>query len=57
MASTRVKMVIGCAMIGLGLVQAALYLGDADWVPAGLGVLYAALGVAYLWAEVSAPDR
>ncbi|WP_435347130.1 hypothetical protein [Haloarchaeobius sp. HRN-SO-5] len=52
MEQERLKTLVGVAMIGLGVVQAGLFALQSDWIPAGLGLLYSGIGVAYLWAEV-----
>lgn len=50
--SRRQRTLIGGAMIVLGLVQAALFAVQSEWIPTALGILYSVLGIAYLWAEV-----
>ncbi|WP_254763234.1 hypothetical protein [Natrinema marinum] len=57
MASARQKAAIGSAMVLLGLVQAGSFWAADDRVVAALGLLYAAIGVGFLWAEVYRPDR
>lgn len=54
MKPSRLKTLIGVAMIGLGLVQAILYARQSEWIALALGLLYAGIGMAYLWAEVYA---
>ena len=41
-------------MVVLGLVQITLSSVQHEWVPTGLGVLFALLGGVYCWAEVYA---
>jgi uncharacterized integral membrane protein len=53
----RLRTLIGVAMIGLGLVQAGLFAGQSEWLPTALGLLYSAIGGAYLWAEVYIIDQ
>lgn len=57
MASKRLKTMIGIAMVGVGVVQAALFTLQQEWFPMILGLLYAGIGVAFLWAEVYTVDR
>ena len=52
MEQRRLKALIGVAMIGLGLFQAGSFALQSEWLPMVLGLLYAAIGTAYLWAEV-----
>ena len=52
MEQRRLKTLIGVAMVGLGLFQAGSFALQSDWLPMVLGLLYAAIGTAYLWAEV-----
>lgn len=52
MVSRSVRTVVGIAMIGIGLAQAAFFATRAEWIPTGLSTLYSLLGVVYLWAEV-----
>ena len=54
MTAGRFRAFLGVAMVFLGLVQATLYGVQHEWVPTGLGVLFALLGGAYCWAEVYA---
>lgn len=54
MEQRRLKTLIGVAMIGLGLIQASLYIVQNEWIPTGLGLLYSVIGIAYLWVEVYA---
>jgi energy-converting hydrogenase Eha subunit E len=49
MATARHRRVVGAAMIAVGLVQASVGSLDGDHVFALLGVVYAGIGVAYLW--------
>ena len=53
----RRNALIGLAMVALGLVQAGSYVVRSDWVFSFFGLLYALIGVGYLWAEVYAPAR
>lgn len=53
----RLRTLIGMAMIVLGLVQAGLFAGQGDWLPTTLGLLYSAIGGAYLWVEVYTVDQ
>lgn len=46
------KVIIGIVMIGVGLVQAALFTVQSEWIPTGLGLSFSLLGVMYLWTEV-----
>ncbi|WP_408959347.1 hypothetical protein [Natrinema sp. 74] len=57
MASTRQKAAIGIAMVLLGLVQAWSFRATGDQISAALGLLYAAIGVGFLWTEVYTHDR
>lgn len=52
MEQRRLKALIGVAMVGLGLFQAGSFALQSEWLPMVLGLLYAAIGTAYLWAEV-----
>ncbi len=52
MEQRRLKTLIGVAMVGLGLVQAGSFALQSEWLPMVLGLLYSAIGTAYLWAEV-----
>ena len=52
MEQRRLKTLIGVAMVGLGIFQAGSFFLQSDWLPMVLGLLYAAIGTAYLWAEV-----
>ena len=54
MPSRLMRAIIGVLMVGVGLVQAALFAVQADWIPTALGMIYSLLGVAYLWIEVYA---
>ena len=52
MEQRQLKTLIGVAMVGLGLVQAGAFALQSKWLPMVLGLLYAVIGTAYLWAEV-----
>lgn len=52
MERRRLKMIIGLAMVGLGLIQAVPSALQGAWIQMGLDLLYSVLGVIYLWAEV-----
>ncbi|QLG50031.1 hypothetical protein [Natrinema halophilum] len=52
MERRRLGALVGLGMVILGVVQAGLYAGQAEWIPTALGLFYLALGVAYLRAEV-----
>jgi 1,4-dihydroxy-2-naphthoate octaprenyltransferase len=52
MERRRLATLIGLAMIALGLIQAGSFAVQSDWIFSFLGLVYAILGVAYLWAEV-----
>lgn len=43
-------------MIVLGLVQAALFAVQSEWIPTALGFFYSLLGAGYIWAEVYAVE-
>ncbi|GAA0664289.1 hypothetical protein ACFQDG_05940 [Natronoarchaeum mannanilyticum] len=53
----RLKILIGVAMVLLGLVQAWSFAVQDMWIPTALGVAYGAIGVAFLWTEVYAADE
>lgn len=57
MERRRLKTLIGLAMVGIGLVQVGLFARESEWIPTGLGLLYAGIGIAYLWAEVYALNQ
>ncbi|SDR02851.1 hypothetical protein SAMN05216278_3335 [Halopelagius longus] len=48
--------IFGIAMVVVGLVQAALFAKQSQWVPTGLGIFYSLLGIVYLWTEVYTAD-
>ena len=52
MVSQSARTVIGVAMVGIGLAQAAFFAAQTEWMPTGLSTFYSILGVVYLWAEV-----
>lgn len=52
MKRRRLRKLIGAAILGLGLIQAGLYGSQGEWLPTVFGLLFSAIGVAYLWAEV-----
>ncbi|WP_247009045.1 hypothetical protein [Halorientalis litorea] len=47
----RLRRLVGTAMVGLGLLQAALGATQDDLLFAGYGLLYALIGGAYLYFE------
>ncbi|WP_435363393.1 hypothetical protein [Haloarchaeobius sp. DYHT-AS-18] len=52
----RRKTMLGLAMVVLGIVQAALFASQSEWVPTAFGLLYSTIGLVYLWAEVYAVE-
>lgn len=52
MERDQIKLLIGFALIGLGVIQAASYALQSQWIPAVLGLLYSVMGIVYIWAEV-----
>lgn len=52
MVQRQHKAILGVAMVLLGLVQAGSYFVDSEWQFAVFGLLYACIGIGYLWAEV-----
>ncbi|MCT9096106.1 hypothetical protein [Haloarchaeobius sp. HME9146] len=52
----RLKTMLGLAMVLLGIVQAALFASQSEWVPTGFGLLYSTIGIVYLWVEVYAVE-
>ncbi len=52
MASRQFKIIIGVSMVGIGLLQASLFMMQSERIPVGLGIFYSVLGIVYLWAEV-----
>ncbi|MBZ6493466.1 hypothetical protein [Natrinema longum] len=57
MGRRRHRAIIGVAMVLLGLVQAGSSVVGSDWQFAVFGLLYALIGIGYLWAEVYTVDR
>lgn len=52
MERRRLAILSGMAMVALGLIQAGSFAIGGDWKFSFLGLVYAILGVAFLWAEV-----
>ncbi|CQH56664.1 uncharacterized protein HHUB_2414 [Halobacterium hubeiense] len=52
MERRRLNTLVGLAMVGVGALQTGVYALQSEWTPAALGVLYAVVGVAYLWVHV-----
>lgn len=52
MVGRRTRTIIGLAMITLGLIQVGSFAVQSNWIFSFLGLIYAILGVVYLWAEV-----
>ncbi|EJN60601.1 hypothetical protein SAMN04487950_2046 [Halogranum rubrum] len=51
----RLKILIGFAMVSLGLIQAGSFAVGGEMIFSFLGLVYAIIGVAYLWTEVYSP--
>lgn len=52
MEQRRLNTLIGLAMVGVGVLQTGVYALQSEWIPMVLGVLYAVIGIAYLWVHV-----
>jgi len=57
MEEGRLRKLIGMAMVALGLIQVGSFALAGDWIFSFFGLIYAIIGVAYLWAEVYSPAR
>jgi len=44
-------------MVALSLIQVGSFALASDWIFSFFGLMYAIIGVAYLWAEVYSPAR
>jgi len=50
MEKRRLRKLIGMAMIALDLIQVGSFALAGDWIFSFFGLIYAIIGVAYLWA-------
>lgn len=57
MEGIQLQTVLGLAMVCLGVVQTGYFARQSEWIPIVLGLLYSAIGIAYLWAEVYTAAR
>ena len=57
MEEGRLRKLIGMAMVALGLIQVGSFGLAGDWIFSFFGLIYAIIGVAYLWAEVYSPAQ
>ena len=53
----QLKIIIGLALVGTGLAQAAPSALENEWIEMTLYLLYSCLGIVYLWAEVYTAEQ